>query len=59
MVDITDIYKSLTISTGRIIKNREMLRFIPDHLNTNKMCRHAVKTLPYLLRYIPDQCKTQ
>ena len=23
------------------------------------MCKHAVKKLPYLLRYIPDQYNTQ
>ena len=23
------------------------------------MCKHAVKKLPYLLRYLPDQYKTQ
>ena len=23
------------------------------------MCKHAVKKLPYLLMYVPDQCKTQ
>ena len=23
------------------------------------MCKHAVKKLPYLIRYFPDQCKTQ
>ena len=23
------------------------------------MCHHAVKKLPYLLRYVPDQHKTQ
>ena len=23
------------------------------------MCKHAVKKLPYLIRYVPDQCKTQ
>ena len=23
------------------------------------MCQHAVKKLPYLLRYVPDRCKTQ
>ena len=23
------------------------------------MCKHAVKRLPYLLRYIPDQYNTQ
>ena len=30
-----------------------MLRFVPDHLTTKKMCNHAVKILPYLIRYIP------
>ena len=24
-----------------------------------KMCKHAVKKLPYMLRYVPDKCKTQ
>ena len=23
------------------------------------MCKHAVKKLPYLIRDVPDQCKTQ
>ena len=23
------------------------------------MCKNAVKKLPYLIRYVPDQCKTQ
>ena len=35
-----------------------MLEKDPDHLTTKKMCKHAVKKLPYLLRYIPDQYKT-
>ena len=41
------------------MKNPEMLKNLPDHLKTKKMCKHAVKKLPYLLRYVPDQCKTQ
>ena len=36
-----------------------MLKFGPDHLKTINMCKHAVKILPYLQRYIPDQHKTQ
>ena len=36
-----------------------MLKFVPVHLKTTKMCKHAVKKLHYLLRYIPDQYKTQ
>ena len=59
MVDSMHIYKSLNITIETVIKNPEMLKFVPDHLNTKKMCRHAVRKLPYLLRYVPDQYKTQ
>ena len=48
MVDIIDIYKSLSISIGTVIKNPEMLKFIPDYLKIKKMCKHAAKKLPYL-----------
>ena len=41
------------------MKNPETLRSVSDHLKTKKMCKHAVKKLPYLLRYAPDQSKTQ
>ena len=37
------------------MKNREMLKVFLDHLKTKKMCKHAVKKLPYLLRYVRDQ----
>ena len=36
-----------------------MLKFVPDHLQTNKICKHTVKKWPYRLRYVPDQYKTQ
>ena len=36
MVDSMDIYKSLNISIGTIMKNLEMLKFVPDHLKTKK-----------------------
>ena len=55
MVDIIDIYKSLNINIGTAMRNSEMLKFIPDHLKLKKMCKHAVKKLPYLLRYVTDQ----
>ena len=45
-----DIYKSEKIS----IRTDH-----PDHLNTTKICKRAVKKVPYLLRYISDQYKTQ
>ena len=30
MVDTMDVYKSLNISTVAVMKNQEMLKFIPD-----------------------------
>ena len=41
-----DIYKSVKISTGTVMKNTEMLKLIPDHLKTKKMCKNTVKKLP-------------
>ena len=48
MVDneyVTEGYKSLKISIETIMKNPEMLKFVPDHLKTKNMCKHAVKNL--------------
>ena len=36
-----------------------MLKIAPDHLKTKKMCKHAVKKLLSVIRYIPDRYKTQ
>ena len=36
-----------------------MLKFVPDHLKTKKMCNHAATKLPNLLRHVPYQHKTQ
>ena len=36
MVDIVDIYKSLKFSIGTVMKNPEMLKFVPDRLKTKK-----------------------
>ena len=36
-----------------------MLKLVHNHLKTKKMGKHAVKKLPYLLRYVPDPYKTQ
>ena len=38
-----NIYKSLNINIGTVMKNSELLKFVPDHLKTTKMCKHAVK----------------
>ena len=53
------IYKYLDINTGTVMKNPAMLKFVLDHVNPKKLCKHAVKKLLYLLRYVPDQYKTQ
>ena len=36
-----------------------MLKFISGHLKVKSLCKHAVIKLPYLLRYVPDQNKSQ
>ena len=59
MVDGMDFYKSLTINIGTVMKNPETLKFVSDHLKTEKVCKHAVKILPYLIRYVPDQYKNK
>ena len=46
MVDSIDINKYLNINIGIVMKKPEMLKLVPDHFKTEKMCRHAVKKLP-------------
>ena len=36
-----------------------MLRFVPNHLKTKRTCKHAVKKLPFVIRYIYDGYKNQ
>ena len=38
-----DIFKSVKVIIGTVMKNPEMLKFAPDYLKTRKMCKHAVK----------------
>ena len=38
-----DIYKSLIISIGTVMRNPEMSKFVPDNLKTKNMCKHVVK----------------
>ena len=45
MVDIMDIYKSLNISIGTVMKNPEMLKFVPDHVKTKKIVGMQLKNL--------------
>ena len=43
MGDSMDTYKSLNIYIGTVMKNPEILKFIPDHLKTKQMCNYVVK----------------
>ena len=45
-----DNYKTLKVELGTIIKNPEILKFVLDHLNTKKVCKKAVKKLPFIVR---------
>ena len=38
-----DVYQSINVSIGTVKKNREIIKFVPDHLKTKKMRKHAVK----------------
>ena len=54
-----DIYKFVIINIRTVMRKSEMLKLLPDNLRTTKMCKHAFKKLPSLIRYVCDQCKTQ
>ena len=49
MVDSMDIYKSLNICIGTVMKNPEMLKFVPDHLKTKKCL--SMQLNKYLIYY--------
>ena len=40
-----DISKSVKVSIRIVMKNPGILKFAPDHLKTNKVCKHAVTNL--------------
>ena len=44
------IYKSVKISIGTVMRNPETLKIVYDHLKTIKMCKHAVKKFPFIIR---------
>ena len=55
-----EIYKSVKINVETVMKNLEMLKFVFCHLKSKNMSKHkhAVKKLPFLIRYVSDQYKT-
>ena len=52
MVDSMCIHKSINTNIGTVMKNPEMLKFVPDHLKTKHMCNYAVKKLHFIIRYV-------
>ena len=42
--------KILKISIGEIMKDPQILELIPDDFKTKKMCKHAVKKFPFLIK---------
>ena len=50
--------KSLKNSIQAVMKNPEMLKTVPDHLETKKMYNYAVKKITFCIRYVPDKYKT-
>lgn len=44
--------KTLKISIEEIKQALEMLRTVPNHLKTKEMCKHAVKKLLFLIKYV-------
>ena len=50
----TEDYKTPKINIAAIMKKSEMLKFVPNHLKTKKLCKDAVKKLPFVITYILD-----
>ena len=59
MVESIGIYKYLNINIRTVMRNPEILKFVPNHFKTKIMCKHTVKKLSYLVRYLPGQYNAQ
>ena len=57
MSSYRNIILTLKISIKPTIKNLETLKFVHDCLKAKKMCKNALKKLPFVIRNIPDQYK--
>lgn len=56
----TEGYKSSKISNEAIIKNLEMVKFLPDYLKSKKRCVNTkFKKFSFATTYVPSQYKTQ
>ena len=61
MVDIIEVFKSLDISFVTVMKNPEILKFVPDQLryvsdqyNTEQMCYKTILENGETLKSVPD-----
>ena len=41
------------------MKKPGMPKFVLDYPKFKKMCKHAAKKLPFLIRYVPNRYKAQ
>ena len=41
------------------MKDLEMFKLVPDRLKTKQMCNYAVRKLPFIIIYVPDQYMTK
>ena len=48
----SDDYRSPKISTGALMKNFKMLKFVPDQLKTKKMCKHGINKLSLAIGFL-------
>lgn len=49
----------IKISIETTIKSPKMLRFVPYHLKTKKVCKNAVKNVQFVANYSPDIRRTK
>ena len=59
MVDSIDIYKSINVRIGTIIKITFLLRYNPDQHKTPQMCDKAILENGGTLKSVPDFYKNQ
>ena len=49
-----NIFNSLNISIGTVIRTPEILKFVPDYPKTKYLCKHNKKLL-FVIRYVTDR----
>ena len=52
-------HETLKICLGAIMKNHEMVKFVPEQLESKTICNNAIKKLLFVIILAPDRYKTQ